>query len=140
MKLLLDTHCLVWALADSPSLSDAMRGVIARAESVCFSEASIWEIGLKWRKGKINLQPRRVVDQALRDGFKMLAISLEAILLSCELRQAHDDPFDRLLYAQAKHHGCRLMTIDRSLATFGARILAIPRGNPRGKSKVGDTQ
>ena len=76
--------------------------VIARADEVAFSEASIWEIGLKWRKGKINLQPRRVVEQALRDGFRMRALSLEPILLSCELQQKHDDPFDRLLYAQAK--------------------------------------
>lgn len=133
MKLLLDTHCLIWALGDSPSLSDTMRGAIARAESVCFSEASIWEIGLKWRKGKISLQPRRIVDQALRDGFKMMAISLDSILLSCELRQAHGDPFDRLLYAQAKQHACRLMTIDRRLAAFGARILPAPKAG-RGSS------
>lgn len=126
MKLLLDTHCLVWALTDSPALKDAARGAIARAAEVWFSEASVWELGLKWRKGKISLQPRRAVDQALRDGFRMLAVALEPILLSCELRQSHGDPFDRLFYSQAKHHGYRLLTIDRTLATFGARVL-----NPR---------
>ena len=51
-----------------------------------FSEASIWELGLKWRKGKIGLQPRRIVEQALRDRFRPLPITLEAILLSGELR------------------------------------------------------
>ena len=94
-KVLVDTHCLMWALADSPSLSDAMRNAIMRADSVCFSEASIWEIGLKWRKGKINLQPRRIVDQALRDGFKMIAISLEAILLSVDRLFTHTRRLDR---------------------------------------------
>ena len=68
MKLLLDTHCLIWALADSPQLGDAARVVMARAEEIAFSEASVWEIGLKWRKGKIKLQPRRVFEQALQDG------------------------------------------------------------------------
>lgn len=126
MKLLLDTHCLIWALADAPELNAAARAVMARADEVAFSEASVWEIGLKWRKGKINLQPRRLVEQALRDGFRLCALSLEAILLSCELRQKHDDPFDRLLYAQAKHLDYRLLTIDRKLSGFGAHVI-----NPR---------
>jgi len=124
MKLLLDTHCLIWALTDAPALSARARTTIARAEVVGFSEASVWEIGLKWRKGKINLQPRRVVEQALRDGFRMLALSIEPILLSCELRQTHGDPFDRLLYAQAKHTGFRLMSIDRALSEFGAQVIS----------------
>ena len=47
MKLLLDTHCLIWALADAPALSAAARAAIARADEVAFSEASVWEIGLK---------------------------------------------------------------------------------------------
>ena len=126
MKLLLDTHCLIWSLLDAPELSAAARAAMARADEVAFSEASVWEIGLKWRKGKINLQPRRIVEQALRDGFRMCALSVEPILLSCELRQKHDDPFDRLLYAQAKHLGYRLLTIDRTLSKFGAHVI-----NPR---------
>lgn len=52
MRLLLDTHCLIWVLTDAPPLDAAAREVIANAESVWFSEASIWELGLKWRKGK----------------------------------------------------------------------------------------
>ncbi|MFM9969347.1 MAG: hypothetical protein ACKVQK_13225, partial [Burkholderiales bacterium] len=70
----------------SALLDKAMAGeevIIARAEMVGFSEASVWEIGFKWRKGKINLQPRRIVEQALRDGYRMMALSIEPILLSC---------------------------------------------------------
>lgn len=126
MKVLLDTHCLIWALTDAPELGDSGRAVILAAQGVWFSEASIWEIGLKWRKGKINLQPRRILDQALRDGFRALALDLESILLSCELRQEHGDPFDRLLYAQARHHRYRLMTMDRALSSFGTTVV-----NPR---------
>ncbi|MEK6243065.1 MAG: type II toxin-antitoxin system VapC family toxin [Pseudomonadota bacterium] len=123
MNLLLDTHCLIWALTDAPELGQKARRAIAAASSVWFSEASIWELGLKWRKGKIALQPRRIVEQALRDRFRPLPITLEAILLSSELRHRHGDPFDRLLYAQARENDCRLLTIDRTLAEFGARVL-----------------
>lgn len=123
MNLLLDTHCLIWALTDAPQLGQQARRAIAAANSVWFSEASIWELGLKWRKGKIALQPRRIVEQALRDRFRPMPITLDAILLSSELRQKHGDPFDRLLYAQARENDCRLLTIDRTLADFGARVL-----------------
>ena len=126
MKVLQDTRCLIWALTDAPELGDSGRAVILAAEGVWFSDASIREIGLKWRKGKINLPPRRILDQALRDGFRTLALDLESILLSCELRQEHGDPFDRLLYAQAKQHGYRLMTMDRALSSFGTSVV-----NPR---------
>jgi PIN domain nuclease of toxin-antitoxin system len=123
VNLLLDTHCLIWALTDAPQLGPKARRAIAAADSVWFSEASIWELGLKWRKGKIALQPRRIVAQAMRDRFRPMPITLESILLSSELRQRHGDPFDRLLYAQARERGCRLLTIDRTLAQFGARVL-----------------
>lgn len=123
MKLLLDTHCLVWLLTDSPRLDPAARAVIAGAQGVWFSEASIWELGLKWRKGKIAVQPRRLADQAFANGLRPLPIQMESLLASCELRHKHGDPFDRLLYAQARQGGLRLLSIDRTLATFGAVVI-----------------
>lgn len=123
MKLLLDTHCLIWLLTDSPQLGAAARRAIKNAEDVWFSDASIWELGLKWRKGKIAVQPRRIAEQAFTNGLRSLPITLETILLSSELRQSHGDPFDRLLYAQARHAGFRLLSIDRALANFGAVVL-----------------
>ena len=129
MKLLLDTHCLIWLLTDAPQLGAAARRAIGGAESVWFSDASIWELGLKWRKGKIALQPRRIVRQAIANGLRCLAIYQEALLLSCELRQSHADPFDRLIYAQARHVGYRLLSIDRRLAALGATVLTPKLGN-----------
>lgn len=123
MRLLLDTHCLIWLLTDAPQLDAAARRAVADAESVWFSDASIWELGLKWRKGKIALPPRQVLRQALANGLRCLGLHQEALLLSCELRKSHADPFDRLLYAQAKHGGFRLLSIDRALAGFGAVVL-----------------
>ncbi len=124
MRLLLDTHCLVWVLTDAPQLDAASRSIIADAEGVWFSEASIWELGLKWRKGKIAMQPRRLADQAFANGLRPLAIQMEPLLVSCELRHKHGDPFDRILYAQARHGGYRLLSIDRTLATFGAVVIS----------------
>ena len=126
MKLLLDTHCLIWLLTDAPQLDVAARRAISDAESVWFSDGSLWELGLKWRKGKIALQPRRILKQAITNGLHSLPIQRDAVLLSCELRQTHSDPFDRLLYAQAKHGGYRLLTIDRKLAALGA-VVVIPK-------------
>jgi PIN domain nuclease of toxin-antitoxin system len=123
MNLLLDTHCLLWLLSDSDALDAKARKAITGAEAVWFSEASIWELGLKWRKGKIAVQPRRIAQQAMANGLSPLAIAFEAILVSSELRQEHGDPFDRLLYAQAKVAGWRLLTLDRTLQGFGAVVL-----------------
>lgn len=122
MNLLLDTHCLIWALCDAPELDAQARNAISTADTVWFSEASLWEIGLKWRQGKINLAPRRILDQALYDRFRALPIDLDALLLSSELQQNHADPFDRLLYAQAICSKMNLLTIDRELPGFGAKI------------------
>jgi PIN domain nuclease of toxin-antitoxin system len=124
LKLLLDTHCLIWLLSDAPQLDASARQGIADAESVWFSDASVWELGLKWRKGKIGLQPRKIVREAIRSGLRCLAIHQEALILSSELRLSHADPFDRLLYAQAKHGGYRLLTVDRKLSRLGAVVVA----------------
>lgn len=123
MKLLLDTHCLIWLLTDAPQLGTPARRSIADAQSVWFSDASLWELGLKWRRGKIAVQPRRIIKQAIANGLRSLPIHQEPLLLSCEMRQAHTDPFDRLLYAQAKHGDYRLLSIDRKLASLGAAVI-----------------
>lgn len=123
MKLLLDTHCLIWLLTDAPELGGASRRAVMQADSVWFSDASIWELGLKWRKGKIALQPRRIAEQALSNGLIPLPMVREALLLSSELKTDHGDPFDRLLFAQARHGGFRLLSIDRQLKTLGATVL-----------------
>lgn len=123
MKLLLDTHCLIWLLTDAPELDAACRLAVTRADSVWFSDASVWELGLKWRKGKIAVQPRRIVAQALANGLTPLPLVREALLLPSELQTDHGDPFDRLLFAQARHGGFRLLSLDRTLKTLGATVL-----------------
>lgn len=119
MKLLLDTNCLIWTLLDHPRLTAQARQAIQAAESVHFSTASLWEIGLKWRKGKINLPPRRAYEQAIHDGLLPLPIRVEDMIHSCELADSHPDPFDRLFLAQATLHNFLLLTSDAALAKEG---------------------
>ena len=123
MKLLLDTHCLIWLLNDAPELTPAARRLISNAETVYFSFASIWEIGLKWRNGKINVQPRVIAEAAMASGLHERSIELEAILIASELKTQHSDPFDRLLYAQAKHGKLKLLTVDDKIPKFGAAVI-----------------
>ncbi len=124
MKLLLDTHYLIWLLNDDAQLDQRARKQIDASEAVYFSDVSILEIGLKWRTGKLSLEPRVASREALAMGVQHVTISTEAVLVSCELKQAHGDPFDRLLYAQAKVHGLRLLSVDRALLTFGATVVS----------------
>jgi PIN domain nuclease of toxin-antitoxin system len=123
VKLLLDTHCLIWLVNDAPELTATARRLISNAEAVYFSTASIWELGLKWRKGKINVQPRAIANAAIASGVHELAIDLEAILQSSELKTQHGDPFDRLLYAQAKRGKLKLLTVDEKIPKFGAAVM-----------------
>jgi PIN domain nuclease of toxin-antitoxin system len=123
MKILLDTHCLIWLLDDSASLSAKARRLILDASEVYFSSASIWEIGLKWRKGKIGVQPRAVAEAAISAGLRELSVSMEAMLVSCETKSTHGDPFDRLLYAQAKTAQLKLMSADREIQKLGTIVI-----------------
>ena len=125
MKILLDTHFLLWTLSDDPPPAFSARAVklIENAEQVFFSSASIWEIGLKWKRGKIARAPRKIAQLAVENGLTELPVSMEAMLVSCELQQEHSDPFDRLLYAQAKLGKLRLLTVDSVLQGVGAVVL-----------------
>jgi PIN domain nuclease of toxin-antitoxin system len=78
---------------------------------------------LKWRKGKIDVQPRAIAAAAVSAGLQELPITLEAVLISSELKTDHGDPFDRLLYAQAKHSKLKLLTLDEKIPRFGAAVV-----------------
>ena len=126
MKLLLDTHFVLWALADKPPATFSAKAValIEAAEQVYFSSASVWEIGLKWKRGKIARKPRQFLQDAVENGLVELPVSVDAMILSCELQHTHSDPFDRLLYAQAKLNKLRLLTADATLKEFGTVVLS----------------
>lgn len=116
MRLLLDTHALLWWLADAPQLSARAREAIGRAEAEVFvSAATAWEIATKVRIGKLPDGAVVIDDFAghlARERFIELPISVEHARRAGALALAHRDPFDRMLLAQSLTEGLTLVTAD----------------------------
>ena len=125
MKLLLDTHLLLWAAADSKRLPQAGRRLIEDVENeLLFSAASLWEVMIKRGLGREDFQvDARVLRRALLDnGYAELAINSEHVINIDHLPPSHKDPFDRLLVAQAMVEGITLLTSDAKLARYPGPI------------------
>ena len=128
MRLLLDTHALIWLVDDAPQLRSNVRAAIVReAGEVFFSVVSLCEIALKASVGKLKLTPRARSlfegDELERRGLSFLPLAKAHALRVAELQLHHRDPFDRLLVAQALQEDLTIVTHDRKLAAYGAPIL-----------------
>jgi len=121
MKLLLDTHLLLWAAEDSPRLPRAGRKLVNDPTSeLFFSAASLWEVALKsgLRKEGFRIDAR-VLRRALRDnGYTELPVTSEHAVAIDALPLLHKDPFDRILVAQAMVEGITLLTADPLVAQY----------------------
>lgn len=124
MRLLLDTHVLLWALSQPAKLTAETRKKINEAE-VFVSAASIWEIGIKSALGKLNATAGEILAAVEPAGFKMLSITGEHAAKAAELPPLHKDPFDRLLAAQAATEPMILITNDRMLEGYGTFVTLI---------------
>lgn len=123
MDLLLDSHALLWALATPEKLSVAAAREIANpARAVYFSPASVWELELKRARGKLAL-PELWLEAVGRVGFLELAITSAHAVAAGRLPWHHQDPFDRMLVAQAHQQGLRLVSRDRFAAAYGVPVL-----------------
>jgi PIN domain nuclease of toxin-antitoxin system len=127
VKLLLDTHALVWWLSDHPKLSEAARGHIADpANAVFVSTASAWEVATKTRIGR---WPEAAVIASLfpgvieASGFDALPITVRHAVHAGSLSAPHADPFDRMLAAQAELEDMTLITADPAFGQFHARVV-----------------
>ena len=125
MNVLLDTHILLWWLDDSPRLGAAARMRISNpAQRVFISSASLWEIRIKHKLGKLALPAN--FDEALdRSAFNWLSITRHHASATAELAPHHRDPFDRMLVAQAQCEGLTLLTADDRLAAYGPNVLYV---------------
>jgi PIN domain nuclease of toxin-antitoxin system len=118
VDLLLDTHVLLRWDSDSPKLGASARELISLSGSRVFvSAASVWEIGIKRRTGKLRFQGS-AVEAIQQNGFIALPILGADAAAASELDWAHNDPFDRLLVAQARLHGLVLVTADAVIGGF----------------------
>jgi PIN domain nuclease of toxin-antitoxin system len=125
MRLLLDTHVYLWVVMDSPRLTGAARRTIERAEQTFVSAASIWEIGIKARLGKIEADPDQLVAAIEGSGFVELPVRAVHAAAAARLPLHHNDPFDRLLVAQAFNEPLRLLTADAVLARYGELVVVV---------------
>lgn len=123
MRLLLDTQIFYWSFYEPRKLSQKARETMLAAEAVFVSAASIWEIAIKVRLGKIMADPRELADQIEVNGFEELPVSCRQALLVATLPMHHSDPFDRLLIAQAMSEPLHLLTADDQLSSYSELVL-----------------
>jgi PIN domain nuclease of toxin-antitoxin system len=127
MRLLIDTHTLIWWLIASPRLSRTAIDLISdRVNEVLVSAASAYEIGNKQRIGQPVLPKKATADlpKLIRSqGFRLIDLSFEQMLNAALLRGGHRDPFDRMLAAQSLDLGVPVVTVDRQIAGFGAKVV-----------------
>ena len=122
MRLLLDTHVVLWWQTDDRRLGREARKAIATADIVWVSAVSGWEASIKAARGRLRLDEKFQLLIAA-DDFTELPVSLAHTERLRDLPPHHDDPFDRLLVAQAMVEKATLVTHDRALESYGAPVL-----------------
>ncbi len=123
MNLLLDTHTVLWWLSDDPALSETARVAIADPENTVFlSAVVVWEIRIKQSIGKLDL-PDDFGEVLDVQRFAELAVTVDHAHTIAELPAAHQDPFDRMLVAQAMVEHMAIVTRDRSIADYDVEVI-----------------
>ena len=117
MRLLVDSHVALWWLEGNDKLGVEARRLLESADEVFFSAATVWELGIKQALGKLDF-PAGLADALVAGGFKELPISAAHGEAAARLPPHHNDPFDRLLIAQARIEALVLMTADRAMEPY----------------------
>ncbi len=127
MRILLDTHILLWCLDDVKRLPEEAKRQILAADEIYASVVNIWEVAIKISIGKIKLSVdlRHFVQEITRSGFRILDIKPDHPLRLAELENIHRDPFDRMLVAQSISEPLHLMTCDTLVAKYKSNIILI---------------
>ena len=121
MKLLLDTHVLLWALVVDRRLSNAQAGAIIQGE-LYLSSASIWEIAIKRAIGKLDV-PDHFAKAAVNAGCRPLPITWVHAEAAAALPMHHSDPFDRMLIAQAQIEGLTVLSSDSKFSAYDVELI-----------------
>ena len=125
MKVLLDTHVLLWAAGVQARLPQEARELIEDPDTeLVFSAASIWEVAIKNGLGRddFSVDPRLLRRGLLENGYTELAVTGSHAVAVDSLPPLHKDPFDRMLVAQAQVEGFLLLTADPAVASYGGSI------------------
>jgi len=125
MKLLLDTHLLLWAAGEPSRLSKEARNLINDPDNeLLFSAASLWEVSIKRGLGRKDFKadPRILRRGLLDNGYGEIPIHSDHVVVLDTLPAIHKDPFDRILVAQAVAEGIELVTTDSQLVQYGGHV------------------
>lgn len=125
MKLLIDTHILLWVMQDAPQLGRPVRRLLNDADSIHVSSVSLWEIAIKCALGKLRVEQAELDAQLDNIGFTPLPVTLAHTRALRKLPPLHSDPFDRMLVAQAISEPLHLLTHDRALAAYGELVMLV---------------
>ena len=125
MRLLLDTHIFYWWLYERRRLTREALELIAGADEIFVSSASVWEIAIKVRLGKIAADPLELVSHIEANGFQELPVWSRHTILVASLPMHHTDPFDRLLIAQAMTEPLHLLTADPQLKPYSELVIQV---------------
>jgi PIN domain nuclease of toxin-antitoxin system len=123
MRILIDTQIFIWAVLDSKYLGEQARSLMIDADEIFVSAASIWEISIKTKLGKLEGEPEQFVKAITKSGFQELAISVRHAVKVYNLPNYHRDPFDRMLIAQALSEPLLLLTADQTLGQYGDFVI-----------------
>jgi PIN domain nuclease of toxin-antitoxin system len=124
MRLLLDTHILLWWLDDAPALPAAARAAISDVASEIFvSVATAWEIAIKRAIGKLDFPVARLSEILVEAGCLPLPVHLDHAVAAAGLPPHHGDPFDRMLIAQAQREGLTIVTVDPMIRRYAVAVL-----------------
>ena len=128
MKLLLDTHALIWTVQSPERLGEHARAALTAGDAEVYaSHVSLWEMAIKRSIGKLDQLDQKVADWfehfVPRSGLRQLPIAAGHLGAVEDLPRLHNDPFDRLLVAQARREGMAVVTLDRHVAQYDIDVI-----------------
>lgn len=124
MKLLLDSHAFLWWLAEDSKLKAGAKQAVADPSSIVHvSAATVWDLSIKAALGKLDLDGADLVEEIGENGFVELPMTARHSLAAATLPRHHDDPFDRMLIAQARIEGLTIVTRDPAFRAYEVGLL-----------------
>ena len=125
MKLLLDTHILLWVMQDAAQLGRAARRLLADADEVHVSSVCLWEAAIKHSLGKLKVDLDALDEHLAQSAFTTLPVTWTHARRLRQLPLLHADPFDRMLVAQAMAEPMHLLTHDAALADYSELVIVV---------------
>lgn len=124
MKLLVDTHVLIWWLFDQPELGQHARSCLSdRSNEILYSVASPWEMAIKIGQGKLEIDTANAIRSFNGAGFQRLDVEPAHLVTLVALERLHGDPFDRMIVSQALCTGLTIMTTDSAILRYPVQTI-----------------